>query len=103
MTKQELVGVLARRSGLKFKDAEIIINLIFDTMKETFKEGKRLEIRGFGSFSIKHHKSYEGRNPKTGEKVIVPEKSVPRFKVGKELREMLTSGGTEAVEGSGSE
>ena len=89
MTKQELVGVVARRGGLKFSDAEMIVNLVFASMRDAMIKGDRIEIRGFGSFTIKEYKSYEGRNPKTGTKVLVKPKKLPHFKVGKELREKL--------------
>jgi len=90
MTKQELVGVVARRGGMKFSDAEMIVNLFFSCMREALMRGDRVEIRGFGSFRIKEYKSYEGRNPKTGQKVLVSPKRLPHFKVGKELREKLS-------------
>jgi integration host factor subunit beta len=71
------------------KFAEYVVDLIFDEMSRALLEGKRIEIRGFGAFSIREYKSYVGRNPKTGEKVSVPPKKLPFFKVGKELRERV--------------
>ena len=90
MTKQELVGVVAHRGGVKFSDAEMIVNIFFGCIRDALIRGDRIEIRGFGSFRIKDYKSYEGRNPKTGKKVLVSPKRLPYFKVGKELREKLT-------------
>ncbi len=90
MTKSELVEKLAERMEyLTKKDCELIVDTIFDSMKEALKRGEKIEIRGFGSFTIRVRRAKEGRNPKTGEKVFIPEKRVPFFKVGKELREMI--------------
>jgi integration host factor subunit beta len=97
MTKQELVGAVARRGGVKFSDAEMIVNLFFECLRNALIRGDRIEIRGFGSFKIKEYKSYEGRNPKSGEKVVVLPKKLPFFKVGKELREMLMEKTPQAV------
>jgi len=96
MTKQELAGVVARRGEVKFSDAEMIVNLFFTCLREALIRGDRIEIRGFGSFKIKEYKSYEGRNPKTGNRVIVAPKKLPYFKVGKELREKLSQAMQEA-------
>ena len=68
---------------------KIIVDSIFDSMKESLKEGKGIEIRGFGSFSVRHYGSYKGRNPKTGIGVDVRPKRLPHFKVGKELKEKV--------------
>jgi integration host factor subunit beta len=65
------------------------VDTVFDRMKEALRKGEKIEIRGFGSFTIRVRRSKEGRNPKTGEKVFIPEKRIPFFKVGKELREMV--------------
>lgn len=90
MTKRELIEKLAERvDDLSLKDAEIIVNTIFDSMTEALASGDRIEIRGFGSFQVKHRRPREGRNPRTGEKVDVEEKKVPFFKVGKELKERV--------------
>jgi len=67
------------------KDAEIIVDTIFDSMVECLAQGERIEIRGFGSFAVKHRDTREGRNPKTGETVHIPAKRMPHFKIGKEL------------------
>jgi len=88
MTKSELISKLAMRySQLVTKDAELAVKTILDAMGESLSQGERIEIRGFGSFSLNYRPPRVGRNPKTGGKVSVPEKYVPHFKAGKELRE----------------
>lgn len=90
MTKSELIAKLAARfPHLVVKDAELSVKAILDAMTEKLAAGKRIEIRGFGSFSLNYRPPRLGRNPKTGEKVQVPEKYVPHFKAGKELRERV--------------
>ena len=71
------------------KNAFEIVNMVFDGFTATLKEGGRIEIRGFGSFSIREYKAYKGRNPKTGEYVDVKPKRSPFFKVGRELKKMV--------------
>lgn len=87
MKKSDLITLLARRESLTEKLAVEIVNLIFEGFTETLLKGERIEIRGFGSFSVRSYKSYDGRNPKTGEKIPVKQKRLPFFKVGKELKE----------------
>ena len=95
MTKSQLIEKLAARIGqLAPKDAELAVKSMLDAMAETLAEGNRIEIRGFGSFGLNHRPPRTGRNPKTGEKVLVPRKSVPHFKAGKELRERVDLIGT---------
>jgi len=90
MTKSELIGRLAERyPQLVAKDAEFAVRTILDAMARTLAQGHRIEIRGFGSFSLSHRPPRIGRNPKSGERVLVPEKRVPHFKPGKELRERV--------------
>jgi integration host factor subunit beta len=90
MTKSELISKLAMRySQLVTKDAELAVKTILDAMGESLSKGERIEIRGFGSFSLNYRPPRVGRNPKTGGKVSVPEKYVPHFKAGKELRERV--------------
>lgn len=90
MTKSELIAKLAARfPQLVVKDAELSVKAILDTMSESLAQGNRIEIRGFGSFSLNYRPPRLGRNPKTGDKVQVPEKHVPHFKAGKELRERV--------------
>ena len=87
MTKSKLINLLAAKfSQLVHKDAELAVKSILDVMSESLRDKKRIEIRGFGSFSLNYRPPRIGRNPKTGEKVNVPEKIVPHFKAGKELR-----------------
>ena len=89
MTKAELVEEVARTTDLTKKHAEIIVNTVFDSIVDTLKAGEKIELRGFGSFRIRHRGPRVGRNPKTGDKVEVPAKRIPYFKPGKELREMI--------------
>lgn len=89
MNKSELIERLAERTGLNVMQAEEVVNLIYRKMKETMVSGGRIEIRGFGSFVVKEYQAYQGRNPKTGEKISVPPKKLPFFKVGKELKERI--------------
>jgi integration host factor subunit beta len=89
VNKSELIEKLATRAGLNVIQSEEIVNLIYKKMRETMVHGGRIEIRGFGSFVVKEYQSYQGRNPKTGEKIPVPPKKLPFFKVGKELKERI--------------
>lgn len=91
MNKSELIEQLAVRADISNKRAEEIVNLIFNSMTEAMVEGKRIEIRGLGSFVVKDYGSYTGRNPKTGELITVSPKKLPFFKVGKELKERVLS------------
>lgn len=91
MTKSDLVEMVATKLQLPKGKAELIVNCIFESMEESLKKGERIEIRGFGSFEIRHYKPYEGRNPRTGDPVAVQPKRLPFFKVGKELKERVNS------------
>ncbi|MBW2736037.1 MAG: integration host factor subunit beta [Deltaproteobacteria bacterium] len=95
MTKSELIEAVANKLKLPKGKAELIVNCVFDSMEAALKTGERIEIRGFGSFEIRHYKSYEGRNPRTGAKVDVRPKRLPFFKVGKELKERVNEGAGE--------
>jgi integration host factor subunit beta len=87
MTKRQLIEKLAAKvEGMSFKDAELVVDTLFESMAGALAKGDRIEIRGFGSFEIRTRRPRSGRNPKTGTQVAVPEKKVPFFKVGKELR-----------------
>ncbi|MDR3299390.1 MAG: integration host factor subunit beta [Candidatus Accumulibacter sp.] len=87
MTKSELIARLAGRfPQLISKDADFAVKVILDALFEAMVKGDRIEIRGFGSFSLNHRPPRVGRNPKSGDKVLVPAKWVPHFKAGKELR-----------------
>ena len=89
MNKSELIEKLAERGGINVIQAEEVVNLIYRKMRDTMMNGGRIEIRGFGSFVVKEYQAYQGRNPKTGEKISVPPKKLPFFKVGKELKERI--------------
>jgi integration host factor subunit beta len=89
MNKADLIEALAVKEGLQEKEAYTIINLIFDGFTDTLKKGGRIEIRGFGSFSVRGYGAYTGSNPKTGKKVDVKPKRLPFFKVGKELKQRV--------------
>ncbi|WP_040725068.1 MULTISPECIES: integration host factor subunit beta [unclassified Thiomicrorhabdus] len=90
MTKSELIELIARKqTQFAQKDVEIAVNQIVDSMIDTLSQGERIEIRGFGSFSLHHRKARVGRNPKTGETVKLDDKRVPHFKPGKALRERV--------------
>jgi integration host factor subunit beta len=90
MTKSELIASLAARyPQLVAKDAEYVANTILEAMSKALSLGQRIEIRGFGSFSLNRRPPRIGRNPKSGDQVMVPEKCVPHFKPGKELRERV--------------
>ena len=90
MTKSELIARLSERHPhLVAKDAELAVKTILDAMASSLSSGQRIEIRGFGSFTLNYRPPRVGRNPKTGGKVNVPEKHVPHFKAGKELRERV--------------
>ena len=94
MTKSELIAQLAERfPQLVAKDADYAVKMILDGMTDALARGDRIEIRGFGSFALNYRPPRVGRNPKSGEKVHVPEKYVPHFKAGKELRERVDLGG----------
>ena len=89
MTKSDLILKLTEKTGVTKKLTETMVSLVFDAMMKSLTQGERIEIRGFGAFTIREYKSYHGRNPKTGEKVFVPSKRLPFFKVGKELKERV--------------
>ncbi|EQD75193.1 integration host factor subunit beta [Ferrovum myxofaciens] len=90
MTKSELIDLLASHyPQLVARDAEMAVKTLLDSMGQCLMDGQRIEIRGFGSFGLNHRPARQGRNPKTGEKVHVPEKFVPHFKPGKELRDRV--------------
>jgi len=86
MNKSELIKALADGGGISMKAAKEAVNTFFDSFVQAILEDERIEIRGFGSFVNKQYDAYVGRNPKTGEKIQVPEKKLPFFKVGKELK-----------------
>ncbi len=92
MTKSEIINILSRKqSHLSSKDIELSVKILLDQISDTLTSGERIEIRGFGSFSLHHRAARKGRNPKTGEQVQLAPKYVPHFKPGKEMRERVNS------------
>ncbi len=89
MNRSGVISVLKEESNLSRKEAEKITEVFFNTIEETLVKGERVEIRGFGSFTVNEYKSYTGRNPKTGVQINVPAKKLPFFKVGKELKDRV--------------
>lgn len=89
MTKSELIELVAQEANLTKGRAELVINTIFESMVDALRRDEGIEIRGFGSFTVRQYKSYEGRNPRTGDTVHVAPKRLPFFKVGKELRKRI--------------
>jgi integration host factor subunit beta len=105
MTKRDLIDEIVRLfPAYSRRDAEVIVNAVFESMTEALCTGERIEIRGFGSFVVKQRRAREGRNPKTGELVAVAAKRVPFFKVGKELKQRVDdsySGDRHNLQGGG--
>jgi integration host factor subunit beta len=91
MTKADLVDEVAKVTELSRKDAEVIVETLFESIIKALKANDKLEVRGFGSFRIRERKARQGRNPKTGDKVSVPEKKVPYFKPSKELKDLINT------------
>jgi integration host factor subunit beta len=92
VTKSELIEKISESLKLPAGKAEAIVNCVFDSMVKALERGEGIEIRGFGSFTVREYKAYEGRNPRTGETVHVAPKRLPFFKVGKDLRERVNAG-----------
>ena len=92
MTKAELVDEVGREATLTRKHSEVIVDAVFSTIVEALQRGDKIELRGFGSFRVRRRASRTGRNPKTGQGVVVPAKKVLYFKLGTELRELLNRG-----------
>ena len=92
MTKAELVEEVARAAELTKKDSEVVVDEVFQNIIRALKSGEKIELRGFGSFRVRQRDARRGRNPKTGEPVDIPAKSVPYFKPGKELKELINDG-----------
>jgi len=91
MNKSELINKMAEELHLQPRQAGDVIHTILEAMSKTLEEDGNIEIRGFGSFTVKTYKPYTGRNPKSGEKISVQPKKLPFFKVGKELKERVDS------------
>ncbi|HEY5649005.1 MAG TPA: integration host factor subunit beta [Nitrospiria bacterium] len=92
MTKAQLIENVSQQvTHLTKRQTEVIVNTIFNSIRQSLANGDKIEIRGFGSFKLRNRRMREGRNPKTGSQVHVPAKSVPFFKAGKELKEIVNS------------
>ena len=90
INKKDLIEIIANEQDqLPYKDIELSVKTIIESMIDSLKKGKRIEIRGFGSFSLRYRKSRIGRNPKSGESVNIDERYVPHFKPGKDLKERV--------------
>jgi integration host factor subunit beta len=92
MNKLELISTLKNEADISKSEAAKVIQIFFDSMSEALAAGERVEIRGLCSFFVKEYKAYTGRNPKTGERVLINPKKLPFFKSGKELRERVDQG-----------
>ena len=92
MTKADLIAVVADKLKFPWARAELLVDQIFSCMTIALQQGEGIEIRGFGSFTVREYKAYEGRNPRTGDTVHVKPKRLAFFKVGKELRERVNQG-----------
>ena len=100
MTKSELVGLIAEQMKLSRKDAEAAVDAVFESIAHSLEGGRRVELRGVGSFGLKERRARAGRNPKTGEAVAVVAKRMMYFKAGKVLRERVDHGSIETQEGN---
>jgi len=89
MNKAKLIEKVSERVRIPSKAAKVVVDTIFDTMKESLEKGEGIEIRGFGSFVVRNYGAYKGRNPKTGEIVDVAPKKHPYFRVGKEMKKLV--------------
>ncbi len=89
MTRTELIEALSKETGFPIRKAEEAVKTVFNSMANALADGDRVEIRGFGSFKVKHYNGYAGRNPKTGEPIKVKPRKLPFFKSGKELKERV--------------
>jgi integration host factor subunit beta len=90
MTKSDLIQLISDQAGMTRVRAEAAVNAIFDSMIEALVKNERIEIRGFGSFANRDYEAYKGRNPRSGEVIHVAQKRMPFFKVGKDLRELIS-------------
>lgn len=102
MNKSDLIEKISERNNITKKQAEMVVNIVFDTMTEALQKDDRVEIRGFGSFVSRHYEAYTGRNPRTGQSIHVPPKKLPFFKPGKELKKRVDEKKIGHSEGSSS-
>lgn len=91
MVKSELIENLSERADITLAKAEEVVDLFFNAITDTLAKGDRVEIRGFGAFTVREYKSYTGRNPKTGDQITVPPKRLPFWKTGQELKQRVDS------------
>ncbi len=91
MNKSDLIERISEKTQITKKQAEMVVNIIFDSMTGALQAGDRIEIRGFGSFVSRHYGAYTGRNPRTGQSIHVTPKKLPFFKPGKELKKKVDS------------
>jgi integration host factor subunit beta len=96
MTKADLVDHVVKSAVVSKKNAETVVDTVFSSIVEALRRDDKIELRGFGSFRVRRRRSRQGRNPKTGDRVNVPEKRIPYFKPGKELKDLINDGETEA-------
>jgi integration host factor subunit beta len=89
MNKSDLIKILGENQKITDKEAGQVVDLVFESFSDAIEKGDRVEIRGFGVFTVREYDSYTGRNPKTGEKLFIKRKKLPYFKVGKELKERV--------------
>ena len=89
MTKADLIEEISAVSRLSKKSSELVVNTFFESIVASLRRGEKIELRGFGSFKLRHRRARVGRNPKTGARVDVPPKVVPYFKPGKDLRDLV--------------
>ena len=98
MTKADLVDEVVRVTGVSKKHAEIVVNTVFVSIVDALRSEDKIELRGFGSFRVRRRRPRQGRNPKTGDQVAVPEKRIPYFKPGKELKDLINDEGADGAE-----
>ena len=89
MTKADLIDEVAQAGRLTRRDAEVVVETVFESMAQALARGEKIELRGFGSFRVQERSARRARNPTTGEEVDVPARRVPRFRPGREMRELL--------------
>ncbi|MBI5518201.1 MAG: integration host factor subunit beta [Deltaproteobacteria bacterium] len=101
MTKSELIELLAHRSKITKSRAELVVHCVIASMADSLRRGEHIEVRGFGSFTVRDYKPYTGRNPRTSETVAVEAKRLPFFKVGKELKKLVNESDAPALQADG--
>ena len=89
MTKADLIEEVSQAGGMTRRDAELVVETVFESMCQALARGEKIELRGFGSFRVQERGARRARNPKTGEEVDVPARRVPRFRPGRDMRELL--------------